>query len=279
MKCRSAELSGLKFLDENFSQATLAEIGITKAQIHEARQVRDAELHEPGMIRKLLDAKLEAGEEPTRAAVKRAIKQNGHIDRDAIDIGKGGGGDRQSQSLPNDCETTIGDADVCDEIAPPEVIAEHILYTIARVNENARVFNKLLKVSVLDREATAGINAAIDGMIKKWRSIQSTVEPKRKPDAASARADKQTITALKAKLVEANRKQKLSTEINQQLTKEMGVMRIERDWLLKNDEARRADPIKAFNELWAAASEDARVQIRDIVMEAKPPVQMTTTTH
>jgi hypothetical protein len=62
------------------------------------------------------------------------------------------------------------------EIAPPEVIAENILYAIARVNENARVFNKLLKVSVLDREAVARINTAIDGMIKKWRSIQSTLE-------------------------------------------------------------------------------------------------------
>jgi hypothetical protein len=61
------------------------------------------------------------------------------------------------------------------EIAPPEVIAENILYFIARVNENARVFNKLLKVSVLDREAVTLINTAIDGMTKKWRSIQSTL--------------------------------------------------------------------------------------------------------
>jgi hypothetical protein len=62
------------------------------------------------------------------------------------------------------------------EIAPPEVLAENILYAIGGMNENARLFHKLLKLSVLDREAVARINTAIDGMIKKWRSIQSTLD-------------------------------------------------------------------------------------------------------
>jgi hypothetical protein len=71
---------GTKVLDGNFSQATLAEIGITKAQIHAARQIRDTEQRTPGMIKKTVDAKLDAGEEPTRADVRRAA--NPHKDTD-----------------------------------------------------------------------------------------------------------------------------------------------------------------------------------------------------
>jgi len=49
------------------------DIGLTKKQVHEARKVRDAEKEKPGVIRKALDEQLAAGEEPTRAHVKRAI--------------------------------------------------------------------------------------------------------------------------------------------------------------------------------------------------------------
>jgi hypothetical protein len=71
---------------------------------------------------------------------------------------------------------TNDNSDSESDIAPPEQIAENVLYTIDRMNENARVCHKHLKMSVLDRETAARINAAIDGMIKKWRSIQSTIK-------------------------------------------------------------------------------------------------------
>jgi hypothetical protein len=64
------------------------------------------------------------------------------------------------------------------EIAAPEQIEDNILHAIGGVNENARVFNKLLKVSALDREAVIRINTAIDRMIGKWRSIQSMLGKK-----------------------------------------------------------------------------------------------------
>lgn len=41
--------------------------------LHEARKLRDAEQAEPGLIRRSLDAMIERGEEPTRAALKREI--------------------------------------------------------------------------------------------------------------------------------------------------------------------------------------------------------------
>jgi hypothetical protein len=185
--------------DKNIPPVT--DIGLTSKQVHQARKIRDAEKREPGIVRHTLDAKLEAGEEPTRADVKRAVdaeyeaflntadpssdeptekaKEDAHHDRIkryqawqdrdlAVDAVKG------SNRNPIDQNEQIESAQ--DEIAPPEVIAENILYCIARVNENARVFNKLFKLSTFDRETAARINTEIDGMIKKWRSIQSTLE-------------------------------------------------------------------------------------------------------
>lgn len=48
------------------------DIGLTGKDIHEARQIRDAEEAQPGIIRETLDAALEAGEGPTKADVRRA---------------------------------------------------------------------------------------------------------------------------------------------------------------------------------------------------------------
>lgn len=50
-----------------------ADIGLARKDIHEARQFRDAERENPGLIRRSLDAMIERGEEPTRAALKREV--------------------------------------------------------------------------------------------------------------------------------------------------------------------------------------------------------------
>jgi ParB-like chromosome segregation protein Spo0J len=62
-----------------------------------------------------------------------------------------------------------------EHVAPPEEIEENILYTLQRINEHARVFNKLFKASAFDREAKERINTAIERMIAKWRSTQKTL--------------------------------------------------------------------------------------------------------
>lgn len=60
--------------DENgLKPATAADIGLSRKDIHEARQIRDAEAVEPGLVRRTLDARLAAGEEPSKAAVRRAV--------------------------------------------------------------------------------------------------------------------------------------------------------------------------------------------------------------
>jgi hypothetical protein len=53
---------------------TLKDIGLTKKQVFEARAELAAEKANPGFVRKLVDDQVLAGKEPTKAAVKRAIK-------------------------------------------------------------------------------------------------------------------------------------------------------------------------------------------------------------
>jgi hypothetical protein len=58
--------------DEN-AIATTADIGLSRKDIHETRLVRDAEEAEPGIIRRALDERLEAGEEPSKAALRKMV--------------------------------------------------------------------------------------------------------------------------------------------------------------------------------------------------------------
>lgn len=59
--------------DQNTRPATSAEVGISRKDIHEARMIRDAEVASPGIVREAIDEAIEAGEEPTRAKVRRAV--------------------------------------------------------------------------------------------------------------------------------------------------------------------------------------------------------------
>ncbi|TIW71140.1 MAG: hypothetical protein E5V58_20185 [Mesorhizobium sp.] len=54
-------------------KATTAEIGVSRKDIHEARQMRDAIARNPAIVRDVLDDILASGDEPTRTALKRAI--------------------------------------------------------------------------------------------------------------------------------------------------------------------------------------------------------------
>ncbi len=52
---------------------TTAEVGLTRKQVFEMRAVRDAEKERPGVVRKAVEDRLEAGRGPTLADVNRAI--------------------------------------------------------------------------------------------------------------------------------------------------------------------------------------------------------------
>lgn len=51
------------------------DLGLSRKAIHEAREIRDAEAAEPGIVGRTLNAAIDAGQEPTRAKLKRAVKR------------------------------------------------------------------------------------------------------------------------------------------------------------------------------------------------------------
>jgi hypothetical protein len=59
--------------DPNAKPATASDLGLRRDQIHDARLIRDAEAAEPGIVRRTLDERLERGEEPTRAALRKMV--------------------------------------------------------------------------------------------------------------------------------------------------------------------------------------------------------------
>lgn len=59
--------------DDNTFQATAADIGLSRTDIHVARQFRDAEVAQPGIARRTLDARLAQGLEPNKAALRKAV--------------------------------------------------------------------------------------------------------------------------------------------------------------------------------------------------------------
>lgn len=60
--------------ERNAGKATAADVGLSRKEIHEARIVRDAETADPGIVARSLNAMVERGEEPTRAALGRTLK-------------------------------------------------------------------------------------------------------------------------------------------------------------------------------------------------------------
>lgn len=58
---------------EQNNTPTTADIGISRKEIHEARIIRDAEQADPGIVRRTVDAAIAAGEEPSKAKVRRAV--------------------------------------------------------------------------------------------------------------------------------------------------------------------------------------------------------------
>lgn len=59
--------------DDDTFQATATDLGLRRDQIHEARTFRDAERADPGITRRTLNEHVERGEEPTKAALRKAV--------------------------------------------------------------------------------------------------------------------------------------------------------------------------------------------------------------
>lgn len=50
------------------------DLGLSHKEIHEAREIRDAEKASPGVVKRALDEAIEQGEEPTKAKIRRAVR-------------------------------------------------------------------------------------------------------------------------------------------------------------------------------------------------------------
>lgn len=50
-----------------------ADVGLSRTQIHDARQFRDAERADPGIVRRTLDQRLASGQEPNKSALREAV--------------------------------------------------------------------------------------------------------------------------------------------------------------------------------------------------------------
>ena len=61
-----------KTLPDGNTSATVADVGLSSKEIHEARIIRDAETAQPGIVRQTVNEALVKGAEPTKADVKRA---------------------------------------------------------------------------------------------------------------------------------------------------------------------------------------------------------------
>lgn len=54
-------------------KVSVSDLGLTHKTIHEARQIRDAERLDPGIVNRTVMERLDAGHEPTKAALRQAI--------------------------------------------------------------------------------------------------------------------------------------------------------------------------------------------------------------
>ena len=95
--------------------ATTEELGLTYKQIFEARQVRDAEEAEPGIVRRTLDALVDAGAEPTRAAVTAVLVNRPHVakgKRASLRLNAPGGRGNRAKCAPAIMQSGLSENDV-----------------------------------------------------------------------------------------------------------------------------------------------------------------------
>jgi len=105
---------------EDHNTASSADLGLRRDQIHEARQLRDAEKAEPGLSERALGAMVDRGEEPTRAQLRRSVLE-------AVDDAKRSSGrkERNPHHKPNPLLDRVSKlSGLCERIAEFDDIEE-----------------------------------------------------------------------------------------------------------------------------------------------------------
>lgn len=132
------------------------DVGLTHKDVHEARALRDAENAAPGIVRKTLDAALEAGEEPTKARVKKAAADAVRGDTPRPDT-------RRTNSTTDD--------ELADEVAELKAINEDL----TAENTNLKAQLAILEPMRLEYER-GGLAEVIKGLGEQVRVLKTRVE-------------------------------------------------------------------------------------------------------
>jgi hypothetical protein len=72
-----------KSIPDQNTYTTVTDIGLTSKEVYEARQMRDAEVKEPGVIAKALDADVTSGKSPKRATIAKVVQKT--LKRETLD--------------------------------------------------------------------------------------------------------------------------------------------------------------------------------------------------
>ena len=154
------QYGGANIPNENNS-STVQDIGVTSKQVFNARQVRDAERADPGVVRRTVDAAVKSGRAPTRAEVNRATaKAAGRTPAPLKPMAKS--------------EEAIVVASLSEKGLTGPQIAEQTgvsKHTVRRIVENDRV-----EKEAYDRGFAAGLEAADIDPAKFYKSVQAQTE-------------------------------------------------------------------------------------------------------
>ena len=148
--------------DENMPPATADNLGLSRKDIHDARQLRDAEAADPGLVRRTLDDRLEHGEEPTRSAVRRAA--DARLDRAMDRLKRTQDSVRRLEETKRPPPTPEERAQQIAVFGTPEdrAIHERLVEIVERINEQPAPAEAVRRIPPASRHAvdTAPIRRA-----------------------------------------------------------------------------------------------------------------------
>jgi len=146
--------------DENVTPST-ADIGLSRKQVFNARQTRDAELADPGVVQRTVDAALKAGRSPTKADKKRATaKASGRVPAPRKPVVKS----EEAVVIASLSEKGLTGPQIAEQTG----VSKH---TVRRIVETERT-----EKDAYERGFAAGIEAADIDPTKFYKTVQEQTE-------------------------------------------------------------------------------------------------------
>lgn len=83
---------------------------------------------------------------------------------------------RAQEALESNDNFVDDEFEPSDEVEDPQHVVKHFMDSVGNAKSVAEAYRKIFKVSSFDSEAKKQINSAINQLIVKWRTVQSTLE-------------------------------------------------------------------------------------------------------